>query len=507
MNLRRVTGLLFVISLIGVVIFFYAFSADSLSGRAILFAYVLTVSIDGLIIGIHLLLRQPKKQLVGFDPDKLTILIICYNGADVIEKTIRQALVHVPPQQIIVVSDNSSDNTDALASAMGVRVFRNYRNLNKSMSINHYIRYVTTPYTLILDDDTLIGQTFIPTSLLDDGFAAVAFNVMPIPAKNLANRFQSFEYRKSMVIRKGLKATMGAVNNVSGAIGLFHTEDLIRQSHRHSGQYGGEDQQRTILAQLESIRRGVTYSPSTVYTLAPPTLRAVFKQRAFKWGTATHENFLLMIRSLWHPRIHPLMKLEETYSLFVLLTEPFRVIFFLLVLFAPAGSFAAHILRLTLFYIVIEVCAWLKMGRKDPLWVVILFPLYAKYLSAARFTAHFYWLKKKYIYTYKNRFHRYILSRRLLAEYGITLAILSGIWVFAAIKLYQLVRSTPDIQSFNLHVPYVRSVTGTLQAMQPIWIVAAVLLVIFLSRIIPKILKPSQPPRSLAFIESDNVTL
>lgn len=110
----------------------------------------------------------------------LTIVIPTYNGGDVLKETIKQAHKHVRLDQIIVVSDASTDNTAEIARRAGVRVIVNKRNLQKARSINAAMPHVRTPYVLLLDDDTLIGETFIPTSLLDEGYTAVAFNVMPL---------------------------------------------------------------------------------------------------------------------------------------------------------------------------------------------------------------------------------------------------------------------------------------------------------------------------------------
>ena len=44
-----------------------------------------------------------------------------------------------------------------------------------------------------------------------------------IETGTLVNRIQTYEYRKSMVLGKALMSDLGAVANVSGAVGLFRT--------------------------------------------------------------------------------------------------------------------------------------------------------------------------------------------------------------------------------------------------------------------------------------------
>jgi cellulose synthase/poly-beta-1,6-N-acetylglucosamine synthase-like glycosyltransferase len=443
---QRSIGVVILLGLISLIVFFYTFSVNSASLYILLLAYILAGVLDVLILALHLVRPYPDTNKRSFDPSKLTILIACYNGADVLPATIKDATRHVPASQILVISDKSTDNTVAIARSMGVQVYENQRNMNKSMSINQHIHRVTTPYTLILDDDTLIGKTFMPTSLLDDGYSAVAFEVMPIPTGTLINKFQQFEYQKTMTIRKQLRASTGSVGNVSGAIGMYHTKDLQAQARRHSGQPGGEDQQRTLLTHLESKGKGVTYCDSAVETLAPDTFASLFKQRAFKWNTSSHENFVLLVRAILHPRTHHLLKIEKAYSLFILLTEPFRIVAFTVLVLAPLGSFVSHLGLIWLFYVGLEVASWVKTGRQTPLWIVMIFPFYAKMCGVARSIAHFYWFKKKYIYAVKNQFHQLIHGRNLLKEYAATSFVLLTLWGLAGLKLAALFNPSRDAQ-------------------------------------------------------------
>src|SRR6202007_1364109 len=111
---------------------------------------------------------------------------------------------------------------------------------------------------------------------------AVAFNVLPIRSETLINELQQFEYRQSMQLGKNVRAADGSIGNISGAIGLFKTADLIKQVTRHSGQFAGEDEQRTLLVHLFSEGKGITYTDTTVNTEAPATWLSLYRQRAYK---------------------------------------------------------------------------------------------------------------------------------------------------------------------------------------------------------------------------------
>lgn len=385
----------------------------------------LSASTDGFFLLMTVFRKNARYQRDTFDPKKLSILIACYNGEKIISETIRQALTKVPKKQIFVVSDASTDKTNDVVKGAGVNLIVNEINKNKALSISHAIEFIKTEYVLILDDDTHIENTFIPTSLLDKGYSAVAFNVMPEPQDTLVNKLQQFEYRKSMVLGKKLRAEIGAIGNVSGAIGLFRTSDLISQARKHSGQFGGEDQQRTMMVHLESEGRGIAYTDSTVLTEAPETFSKLFRQRYRSWNCSTHETFVLLWKIILSPKLHLVLKLEKAYLVFILLTDPLRMLFSITIFLHPL-----NFLILYTFYLILETVCWIRVGRKDKYYIVILTPIYGLVKTLARFIAHFWWFKLKYDYLVRKKFHIYITERPLILEYSIVALILTITWMY-----------------------------------------------------------------------------
>lgn len=414
--------MLIVAVLIGVVAFFY-FGAGSGGGTFIWRFVIVTMLTDFAYTALHLFRRVRVHEKLSFDPKKLSIVIACYNGEDIIGETIENGLRHVPPEQIIVVSDASTDKTAEVARSYGATVYINRRNVNKAFSISGVMRHVKTDYVLILDDDTLIGNIVIPTSLLDEGYSAVAFNVMPLPHPTVVNKLQQFEYRKSMFFGKGLRANNGAIGNISGAIGLYHTKDLLFQANIHSGQFGGEDQQRTALVHLYSEGRGVTYTEQVVLTEPPATPRALFRQRAFRWNLSLPELFSIYGRILIGPRHHYLLKIEKAYQIFLYITDPFRVAFVWIMIFYPQ-----RLLMFYLFYSLLSTAVWIKTERRDPYWVVMVFPLYRQAETICRIIAHFYWVKIKFRYIFKEKFHKLVSGRKVILEYLVVFVLICVIW-------------------------------------------------------------------------------
>jgi cellulose synthase/poly-beta-1,6-N-acetylglucosamine synthase-like glycosyltransferase len=427
--------------LLFIIVNFYIF-ASIVNLTTFLYVFlILSLLTDGIFIMVQVFRRGVNHKNLQCNPSKLTIVIACYNGADVIEETIRQAKVHVPAKQIIVVSDASTDATADIARRMGTTVIENKKNLSKVFSINRAISRVKTPYVLLLDDDVLIGDATIPTSLLDEGYTAVAFDVMPVEQDKLVNDLQMFEYRNSMQIGKNLRGKVGAIGNISGAIGLYRTDDLEKQITLHSGQFAGEDEQRTILAHIYGQGKGITYVDETVTTHAPDTMRSLFRQRAYSWSLAVPELFMLYWRILFSPKYHYLLKAEKAYYLYIYLTDPLRLLFLWALILRPQHFFVTYG-----FYLLFNSLIWLRTGRKDKFSTVIIYPLYKLWLAICRFIGNFYWFKVKFKYL-RNKVHKVATRRKLIPEYALLVAVFVGLWTISAqhfsrdMKLYNQIRS------------------------------------------------------------------
>lgn len=421
-----VTSGVIVAILLFIIVNFYIFSSIISVDTFLLMFLILTLITDGLFLLAHLLRRPLKNPTYSFDPRKVSAVLACYNGADEIGPTIEQLARHIPKNQIIVVSDASTDNTAEVARSYGVQVIENKENVNKAFSISIGVHAVKTRYVLILDDDVLIGDAVIPTSLLDDGYSAVAFNVQPIKTDTFINALQMFEYRASMHIGKNLRAKASAVGNVSGAIGLFRTRDLRKQAFLHSGQFAGEDEQRTILSHIYGSGSGVTYVDETVYTHVPNTLHALYRQRSYGWSLSVPELIPLYLKVLFSPKYHYLLKSEKAYNLYIYLTDPLRLLFLWTLLLRPRYIFLTFSL-----YLLLNTAMWLKTGRKDQFLVVLVYPFYSLFLGVFRQIGNFYWFKVKYVY-FKKRFHHRVYSRRMVAEAMFVAVIFVGSWSVSA---------------------------------------------------------------------------
>ena len=191
----------------------------------------------------------------------------------------------------------------------------------------------------------------------------------------------------------------------------------------HSGQFGGEDQQRTMFVQLSRKSKGVTFYDSPVYTKVPNSLKSLTKQRSKSWNLSCQELLWLYLKVIISPNTPHILKLDRAYQVYIILTDPIRMFLVIFGIFHPLTFLISYI-----FYLLVGLIAWAKTGFKDSLFTVVTFPLYSKYLTLCRFYAYFYWYKIKYNYI-KNSYHTRVFKRKLLLEYGATLILFIFIWL------------------------------------------------------------------------------
>src|SRR5438477_3500522 len=123
----------------------------------LLFVVAFCALVDFVKLLIELLGRAEDRRFRA-EPARVTVVIACRNGADVLPGTIREVACQVPPERIIVIDDGRTDGTGDIACGLGCKVFRFARSKGKASAINFAVHRVRTEYTLLLDDDTRMGN-------------------------------------------------------------------------------------------------------------------------------------------------------------------------------------------------------------------------------------------------------------------------------------------------------------------------------------------------------------
>jgi cellulose synthase/poly-beta-1,6-N-acetylglucosamine synthase-like glycosyltransferase len=307
--------------------------------------------------------------------DKVTVVVACKDGEAVIGETLNELLRRFRRKQIIVSSNGSTDRTCEIVKELGAVCLEVKEPIGKVRAINYALDYVKTPYVLLLDDDTLIGDAIIPTGLLERGYAAVAFRVF-VRKSTWVTQFQDYEYRKSSDIGKLRHNKRATVQNVSGAIGLFGLEELKRQVKLHTGEFSGEDLQRTLLVHLADKRKGVVLANSIVYTAPPDTLKQLYKQRVFGWFPGLYANFFNYLKVAFKKDTPLALREDSLYNcILVMLFDITRLLALPVAIFYPW-----YFVIMYVAYVVLETVTYVNRRHLNvPYWVVLFYPFYGMF--------------------------------------------------------------------------------------------------------------------------------
>ncbi|HEY6196610.1 MAG TPA: glycosyltransferase [Candidatus Eisenbacteria bacterium] len=371
----------------------------------LIFVVAFCALVDFVKLLVELLGRAEDRRFRS-DPSQVTAVIACRNGANLLAGTIADLAGQIPPARIIVVDDGSTDGTGEIARSLGCQVFRFERSKGKASAINYAIHRVPTPYTLLLDDDTRMGNARIPTALLSDGACdAVAFHVLPdrrsrngSHGNNFIGHLQRYEYGKSMEIGKRFHDLAQSVSCISGAAGLFRTADLDALHHKHTTVFQGEDLQRTIIHLLN--RKRIVFANEPVWTVAPNNWWLWLRQRVFGWYPGFYHQFLNMVRLMFARSSGWRLRYEMAYNLYTMISDPLKTWSMGVILLTPGLRWWALVVYL--LYLAFELYSWWVVRipgsrRRAPLLVLFFYPIYGALNTVLRTFSLLVWFYMRYV--------------------------------------------------------------------------------------------------------------
>ena len=228
---------------------------------------------------------------------RLTIVIPAYNESENIKDTICSLQIQtVPPYEIIVVDDCSTDGTGDIARACGVTTIRPSKNTGyKSGACNYGLENVSTELVMVIDADTTLAPDAIEKLLPafnDTKVAAAGGYVLPKHTRTIWERARYIEYLMAFTWFKFVQEYYNNILVSAGCFTAFRTE-LVKES----GGWNPRTLARGHGSYLELLQKRlpVCFMPNAVcYTIEPKTFKLMHKQLR-RW---TH-GYLQCIKANW----------------------------------------------------------------------------------------------------------------------------------------------------------------------------------------------------------------
>jgi cellulose synthase/poly-beta-1,6-N-acetylglucosamine synthase-like glycosyltransferase len=261
---------------------------------------------DELPIAPKVVMRETRGVYAG--PVTVTVLVPAHNEAACIGETIRslQEQSH-RPERIVVVADNCTDDTVAIAYAAGVEVFTTHGNTKKKAGALNQALVEVLPgqgdndLVMVMDADTTLDDGFLEAACRrmeeDRALMSVGGLFYGEEGQGMLGQFQRNEYTR---YAREMKRRRGRVYVLTGTASLFRPRALrVVASHRGAllpGVRGDvydtlaltEDNELTLA--LKTLG-GLMVSPAqcTVVTEVMPTWQALWAQR-LRWQRGALEN-------------------------------------------------------------------------------------------------------------------------------------------------------------------------------------------------------------------------
>lgn len=249
-------------------------------------------------------------------PSDVAILIAARNEEAVIGETIRAAARLVPPRQVFVISDDSTDATAAIARVEGARVMELVRNRGKAGAIvaglKHFDLAGRFKVVMLLDADSRPADDYLVTGLPlfeRPGVVAVAGRATTLADAGLSRwglLLTSYRERTYVAIQTMHKfgqaaSKANAVAIVPGFASMYRTEILEHVDIDAPG-LAIEDYNMTFEIHAKRLGR-VAFDPraARAYTQDPDSLPEYIKQMS-RWNLGFWQTLLrhrLQLRVFW----------------------------------------------------------------------------------------------------------------------------------------------------------------------------------------------------------------
>lgn len=240
-------------------------------------------------------LAAPERDAPG-----VTVIVPAYNEAASVAETLRSLLAQsVPPAEILLVDDGSTDNTGDIGRALGVTVLRPPRNTgSKAGAQNFALGHVKTALVMAIDADTTLEPNAIERLLAcfaDPATGAACGFVLPRHVRTLWERGRYIEYLFAFTFYKPIQDYYQRPLISSGCFSIYRTE-LMRTAGGWPTRTLAEDMDLTWSFHQQGI--GVRFEPNALcYPIEPHDYGFMSKQLR-RWSHGFVQNVSLHWRGV-----------------------------------------------------------------------------------------------------------------------------------------------------------------------------------------------------------------
>jgi cellulose synthase/poly-beta-1,6-N-acetylglucosamine synthase-like glycosyltransferase len=253
---------------------------------------------------------------------KLTVIVPAYNEEAGLPATLGSLSAQtLPPHQVIVVDDGSSDRTAEVAAEWGATVLSPERNLgSKARAQNFALPWCEGELVLAVDADTVLAPDYLervvpafgdPEAVVAAGAVQTRFD------RTVWERGRSVEYLFGFHWNRPIQAAAGSPMVCSGCCSVFRRDDLVA---------AGGFPERTVVEDMDHTwgrqlagRRAV-YVPAAVAWAADPETLPYLRRQVWRWMAGFCQNVRIHGPELLRRR--PMLGLWVGLALLEVLTAP-----------------------------------------------------------------------------------------------------------------------------------------------------------------------------------------
>jgi cellulose synthase/poly-beta-1,6-N-acetylglucosamine synthase-like glycosyltransferase len=339
------------------------------------------------------------------DKVSVSVIVPTFNGGSELHRTITSMRGQtLPPTEIIVVDDGSTDETRAIAEQARARglvdmVVCHGTRCGRSAAINAAARFATGDLLFTVDADTVFepdAMARLVSAFSDPAVAGATCNIaIANPNESLWTGLQSIEYLMSISAGKSVLDVIGAIACLSGACSMYRRDVFLQQGGLDVGP--GEDLEFSL--RLRRLGYSLRFVPDAwADTSGPASGVSLLRQRA-RWDRDS-----LRVRFMMYGELsffHPLERLTDTlqrldfilFDLIPTLSFPFYLVYLVLLFGAKAVAFLWALYFLLLWILLFNMAlAFAMFNRSSGLFALGLAPIFpfyqGVYMKCARFFSY-----------------------------------------------------------------------------------------------------------------------